>query len=268
MANPDGIIWDEAQRTATFTPVPQQQTGITAMNWTGNVELLFGATDEYKDGLFKNLKQAVTDAGGEIVWTRLNDPVGISGVSGANSTFNVGSNYDVNDDDPVDNLQFRVDFKYGAHIIPGGTYTLKVADISGTWTLSEDIIKNDGVVSFTDRTGTVKLSTGCTWKDATSANNVVWKDGVVVTTANTTGAAYATSFFTLTGIKAPQFEFVNPIYQQYIDLDPNTGSFTLNDAGRAFFVNPTTVEVRVKLDSRFGTVKDSDNNTIKVYVNI
>ena len=235
MANPNGIIWDEAQRTATFTPVPQQQTGITAMNWTGDVELLFSATEEYKEGpsenLFENLKTAVGKVGGKIVWTRLNDPIGISGVSGTNSTFEVGTNYDVNDDDPVDNLQFRVDFKYGAHIIPGGTYTLKVADISGTWKLSEDIIKNDGVVSFTDRTGTVKLSTGCTWKDATSANNVVWKDGVVVTTANTKDAAYATSFFSLTGIKAPQFEFVNPVYQQYIDLDPNTGSFKLNEAG-------------------------------------
>ena len=97
---------------------------------------------------------------------------------------------------------------------------------------------------------------------------MVWKDGVVVTTANTKDAAYATSFFSLTGIKAPQFEFVNPVYQQYIDLDPNTGSFKLNEAGRSFFVNRTTVEVRVKLDSRFGTVNGSNDNIIKVDVDI
>ena len=264
-----GIIWNAEKTITTLTPVPTTDDNIAAMIWNADLSARFASTDEF-DGTFSQLKADVEALGGHVVWeavgTAAERPAGINYSALPNAAVN--SAYDMNNANQAHELKFRINFKYGAHTIQGNTYTLKVADISGKFVMPDDV-KNNGV-QFTSRTGSVKLSKGCSWTDATSAGqNIVWSEGKVVTTANTTGAVYATSFFDLLGIDEPTFELVNPEYKNFVNLNPTDGTFSLTADGQtAFSSNPATVQVKVVIKSRFGTVEGQESNIINVHVNI
>ena len=261
-----GIIWNAERTTTTLTPVPTTDDNITAMIWGADLSARFTSTEEF-GSKYSDLVDEVRKLGGTVEWEALGQikPSGISWNTLPN--VNVNSAYSV--DNAVHDLTFRINFKYGSHTITGNTYTMKVANISGKFVMPE-AVKDKGI-QFTNRTGSVKLSKDCKWVDATSAGqNTVWSEGKVISRDNgVANAVYGTSFFKLLNIGEPRFELVDPQYANFVNLNPVDGTFSLTPNGQtAFSTEPATVQVKVVINSRFGTIEGEEDNIINVHVNI
>lgn len=255
-------LWNEAQTQAIFKPA-YTITEVTLDAGTDKERTVqqvqnVGFTHNIED-LFSNYTDAqheiVTNRGGVLEltakWPDAQHPNAVA-VNGHDVTFSL-TNYDHS----YGAVKMTAKETYGGHAIQDLSGDIIVQDISGSWT--------QGRVSLeiTDLRAAYSAWQGCIWKDVNGL--VMWQDG------STQSDNYNGNGLTMNGLAAPTLEVVDDEYKSnadYINLNTATGQFTFTQAAQQLVLQQDLIiHLRVKADSRWGTISGYDaNNIIEIRV--